>query len=149
MHFIGGGYAFPEIEKLVKEKGLENKVKFHGVVRDRKLLSDFYAASDLFFFPSMYDNAPLVVREAAAMGTPSLLLKGSTASEIISKDVNGYLTDNNIEEISALIRYLEKERKKLFETGVNARNTLVRSWEDVTGEVLDRYKAAISRNLRR
>ena len=51
------------------------------------------SAADLFLFPSMYDNAPLVVREAAMMGTPSVILKGSTASEVIVDGVNGFLAD--------------------------------------------------------
>lgn len=143
LNFIGAGYAAPELEKRVKDKGLEKTVKFHGLITDRKILSDFYAASDLFFFPSMYDNAPLVVREAAAMGTPSLLLKGSTASEVITDLDNGYLVDRNIEEISGMIKVLEKEREGLIKTGIKARNTLVRSWEDVVGEVIDRYEVAI------
>lgn len=143
INFIGWGYAARDLEKLVKAKGLEEKVKINGLITDRLLLSDYYAASDLFFFPSMYDNAPLVVREAAAMGTPSLLLRGSTASEVISDSRNGYLVDRNTEEIAGMIRALEKERDQLITTGINARNSLVRSWEDVVGEVLDRYDTAI------
>lgn len=143
MNFIGDGYAFSDLEKTIREKGLENRVKFNGLITDRGFLSDYYAASDLFFFPSMYDNAPLVVREAAAMGTPSLLLIGSTAAEVISDGENGYLVDKNPKEIANLIRLLAKERKQIVETGLNARNTLVRSWEDVVGEVIERYDSAI------
>ena len=145
INFIGAGYASGEIQKIIKTKGLESKVKFNGQITDRTLLSDFYAASDLFFFPSMYDNAPLVIREAAAMGTPSLLLKGSTASEVISDRINGYLVDRNIEEISGMIRILEKDRNEVIHTGIAAKNTLIRSWEDVVGEVIDRYEVAISK----
>lgn len=145
INFIGDGYASNELTKIVKEKGLEDKVRFNGLITDRNLLSDYFAASDIFFFPSLYDNAPLVVREAAAMGTPSLLLKGSTASEVIKDLQNGYLVDNNVEEIAGFLRTMDKEREKIYRTGINARNTLVRSWEDVVGEVLDRYDNAIKR----
>ena len=146
INFIGDGYASRELEKLVEGKGLKDKFKFHGVITERDKLSDFYAASDLFFFPSLYDNAPLVVREAAAMGTPSLLLKGSTASEVITDSYNGYLADRNVEEIADLITLLNKERKEILNVGLQARNTLVRSWENVVEEVIDRYEAAIKRN---
>lgn len=153
INFLGTGYAESAMKKIVKEKGLENKVKFHGVVTDRQKLSDFYAASDLFFFPSMYDNAPLVVREAASMGTAPLLLTGSTASEVVNDGYNGYLVESNPEEISDLIRGLERNRDNVRQTGITAKNTLVRSWEDVVGEVLDRYetlvksRAAVNKNL--
>lgn len=145
MNFIGNGYACQDLEKIIKEKGLKNKVKLNGLITDRNRLSDYYAASDLFFFPSMYDNAPLVVREAAAMGTPSLLLKGSTASEVIYDRMNGYLVDKNVEEIANIIKYLDKERNEVLQTGIKARNTLVRSWEDIVGEVLERYEVAIKK----
>ena len=143
INFIGSGYALPEMVKIVREKGLHDRVKFNGVISDRNLLSDYYAASDLFFFPSLYDNAPLVVREAAAMGTPSLLLKGSTASEVITDGSNGFLVDRDVEEISNAVRQLEKDRDRVMKAGIDARNTLVRSWEDVVGEVLDRYDTLI------
>lgn len=143
INFIGDGYATEDMAKTIISLGLESKVKMLGLVTDRQKLSDYYAASDLFFFPSMYDNAPLVVREAAAMGTPSLLLKGSTASEVVKDRYNGYLVDSNIDEIAELIKFLEKERYKLTESGINAKNTLVRSWEDVVGEVLERYETII------
>lgn len=146
INFIGDGYATNEIVKQIKDRGIENKVKLNGLITDRRKLSDYYAASDLFFFPSMYDNAPLVVREAAAMGTPALLLKGSTAAEVISDSVNGYLVDKNIEEITGMIKCLDQERDKVLHAGINARNTLVRSWEDVVEEVLDRYEVAIKKN---
>lgn len=145
INFIGDGYAIDEMGKLVKQKGLGNTVKIKGLITDRSTLSDFYAASDLFFFPSMYDNAPLVVREAAAMGTPSLLLEGSTASEVIHNGFNGFLVKKDITQITSLIDRLTTERSLLRDIGINARNTLVRSWQDVVGEVIDRYEAAINR----
>lgn len=143
INFIGDGYASQPFQKLVKEKGLSHKFIFNGLITERQSLSDYYAASDLFFFPSMYDNAPLVVREAAAMGTPSLLLKGSTAAEVISHDTNGFLVENNIEEIVKVINSLKKDRQLVLNCGLNARNSLVRSWEDVVDEVMDRYDSAI------
>ena len=148
INFIGDGYARQQLEKIIKEKNLDRQVTFHGLIIDRKILSDYYAASDLFFFPSMYDNAPLVIREAAAMGTPSILLKNSTASEVITDRFNGFLVDPNIEEISRMIEKCSEEREILLQTGLNARNSLVRSWEDVVAEVMDRYEIAIKQYKR-
>lgn len=145
MNFIGTGYALESLEKAIKEKGLTEKAKINGIITDRNFLSDYYAASDLFLFPSYYDNAPLVVREAAAMGTPSILLKNSTASEVIKENVNGFLVEKNPKEIAAMIRNLGKDRSKIQSAGTEARNTLVRSWQDVVEEVIDRYESLIKR----
>ena len=143
MNFIGTGYAFDDIEKYVKENGLSDKVKLHGVISDRKELSKYYAGSDLFLFPSFYDNAPLVVREAAAMGTPSVLLKGSTASEVITDRRNGFLTDKDPEKFAELVIWLSNNPDVLHKVAAGARESLVRSWQDVLFEVADRYQTIV------
>ncbi|MDE7412544.1 MAG: glycosyltransferase [Muribaculaceae bacterium] len=140
MNFIGTGYAFDEMKQRIYESNLKDKVKLHGVVNEREALAAYYAASDLFLFPSFYDNAPLVVREAAAMGTPSVLLKGSTAAEVISDEKNGFLVNKNPGEFSDLVKNLADDRDKLRRVAAGARESLVRSWEDVVDEVSENYK---------
>lgn len=148
MNFIGTGYAAGEMEDFIKSHGLEDKVFLRGVITDRMHLSDYFAGSDLFVFPSLYDNAPLVVRESAAMGTPSLLAEGSTASEVITDGFNGYLTGHSVATLAESIVSLSSRGDELHQTGLRARNTLVRDWNDVVGEVLDRYNVLIkSRSL--
>lgn len=148
MNFIGTGYAVDDLRKLIQEKGLQDKVTLRGLVTDRSLLSDYYAASDLFLFPSLYDNAPLVVREAAAMGTPAILIEGSTASEVVSDGKNGFLTDRSPASFATLIEAIDKDRDMLSRVASGARSTLVRSWEDVVDEVVDRYDVLI-KNFKR
>ncbi len=75
MFFIGTGYAEDEMKQLITDFEITDKVKFVGIVLDRELLKRYYAAADLFLFPSIYDNAPLVVREASALQTPAVLVK--------------------------------------------------------------------------
>lgn len=145
MNFVGTGYAADEIKQRINEHGLSEKVKFHGVIAGREELSRFYAASDLFIFPSFYDNAPLVVREAAAMGTPSILLRGSTASEVINDLKNGFLTEKDPEQFAKLIESLSADRDRLRHVAEGARSSLVRSWENVVEEVADRYKTLVSK----
>ncbi|MDE5808092.1 MAG: glycosyltransferase, partial [Muribaculaceae bacterium] len=115
---------------------------------DRETLAKYYAGSDLFLFPSFYDNAPLVVREAAAMGTPSVLLKGSTASEVVSDGKNGFLVDKDPGDFGKLITSLSADRDRIKRVADGARTTLVRSWEDVVEEVSDRYESIIRKHSR-
>lgn len=95
MYFVGNGYAAHAMKDLVSEKGLDDKVTFVGTATDREAITRYYAAADLFLFPSLYDNAPLVVREAAAMHTPAVMASGATASTILSDGENGFLVDND------------------------------------------------------
>lgn len=143
MNFIGTGYAADELRQLLADYKLDDRAVMHGVINDRNMLSDYYAASDLFVFPSFYDNAPLVVREAAAMGTPSILLLGSTASEVVSDGRNGFLVERNPRDFAQLICHLQDNRDVLRGVAEGARDSLVRSWEDVVGEVIDRYGVII------
>lgn len=148
MFFVGTGYAASEMKALVEQKGLSSKVTFTGVLTEREQIVRYYAASDLFLFPSLYDNAPLVVREAAALHTPSVMVEGSTAATILKDGRNGFLISNDLDSFEACLRNLFKDRNLVKRAGLEAACTIVRSWEDVVGEVLDRYNAIIERKTR-
>lgn len=146
MFFIGSGYAASELRKKAEELQLTSKVTFVGTVTDRERLKKYYAAADLFLFPSLYDNAPLVVREAAALHTPSLLIKGSTSAEIVRDSVNGFLSDNSVEAYAHCIGRLMQAPQLLAEAGEEASRSIARSWEDVAEEVYDRYLCLMHRS---
>ncbi|MCM1152617.1 MAG: glycosyltransferase [Muribaculum sp.] len=148
MNYIGNGYALPQLKERIQNHGLSSRVNINGVIQDRKVLARYYAASDLFLFPSMYDNAPLVLREAAAMGTPGILPFESTASEVIADGVNGFLTRPTPAAYAELIEKLYHDRNLVALAGQSARNSLVRGWEDVVEEVADRYNSLLKRHGR-
>ena len=81
MIFVGDGADRSEMEKYAKELGLEKECIFPGAIRDRELLRRYFCAADMFLFPSTFDTNGIVVREAAACGLPSVLVKGSCAAE--------------------------------------------------------------------
>lgn len=145
MVFVGRGYAKPQLQALAAELGIGDRVIFHEVIYDRELLKAIYARGDLFLFPSLYDNAPLVVREAAAFRTPAVLLKGSTAAEVIRDGENGFLSDNEVEAFSERVSSLLQDEALLDAAGAGAQASLCRSWEDVVGEVKLRYLDILSR----
>ena len=148
MFFVGTGYAADEMKALVSEKGLDGKVTFVGSVTDRDVITDYYAASDLFLFPSLYDNAPLVVREAAALHTPAVMAEGATAATILKDGENGFLVENDPDKMAELLRRLIHDPERVHRVGVQASKSIVRSWEDCVEEVLDRYNALLrSRGL--
>ncbi len=144
MYFVGTGYAAEAMKNLVAEKGLDNKTTFVGCLTDRDKIKTYYAAADLFLFPSLYDNAPLVVREAAALHTPSVMVRGATAATILKDGENGFLIDNSLEDFESKLRELIADPQRVKRVGVQASKSIVRSWEDVVGEVLDRYNTIIS-----
>lgn len=146
--FVGEGYARPELQNLVQEMGLSN-VKFTGVVRDRELIVSMLSRTHCLVFPSLYDTSPLVLREAAALGVPSLLLKGSTASEGVIDEGNGFLGEQES------VRYAEKLKAILTNpelrdrVGVGAHGTFYRTWGQVADEVAERYLDLIRQSNKR
>ncbi len=147
MFFVGTGYAASDMKKLVSEKGLEDRVTFAGVIKDREVLKQYYAAADLFLFPSLYDTDGIVVKEAAALHTPSVMLETATAASILRNDDNGFVVPDSLEAFTARIRALAGDPERVRRVGLQASRTLVRSWEDVVGEVLDRYNHIIGRKF--
>jgi len=145
MFFIGTGYAKADLKELASELGLDSKVEFVKVITDREKIKEYYAAANLFLFPSIYDNAPLVVREAGAMHTPSILIKGASSAQNITDNFNGFLIENSRESFAEKLRELINSPEKIEYAGLNASQTIARSWEDVAEEVLDRYKKLMQR----
>ena len=141
-HFfmVGTGYAVHAIRSLIRQLGLSDRVTLLGNIHDRDRLNRIYAAADLFLFPSLYDTCGLVVREAAAMHTPSILLRESTAATAITDGVNGFLTHNDPADFVQQIMYLMNRPDEIKSVGEKASKTISRSWESVIEEVALRYR---------
>lgn len=140
MIFVGKGYAKESLIALAQKLDISDRVVFHDVIYDRELLKAIYARADLFLFPSLYDNAPLVLREAAAMKTPAVLIKGSTAAEVIQNGENGFLCQADNEDFAQTIVRALSDREALARIGANAQRTLCRTWESIIDEVAQRYR---------
>lgn len=140
LFMVGTGYAVREIRHKIKELGLSHRVTLLGNILDRDRLKRIYAAADLFIFPSLYDTCGLVVREAAAMHTPSLMLAGSTAASAVQDGVDGFLSPAGKEEYARCIVSLMEQPELIAKVGTKASKTISRSWESVMDEVVLRYR---------
>ena len=70
---IGEGGLKPEIEKLVAEKGLSDKVIFYGISHE---IPKLMLAMDAFIFPSHYEGLGIAAVEAQCSGLPLFCSKG-------------------------------------------------------------------------
>ena len=77
--------------RLAKRLGVKNRIVFAG---GRKDLRKFYAASDLFVLPTIYEPFGNVCLETLASGLPIIVSKASGAAEIITEGVNGLLLED-------------------------------------------------------
>jgi len=143
MFFVGDGFDRADIEKYVKENGLEDNCIFTGAVRDREKLRTFFSMSNLFLFPSDYDTNGIVVTEAAACSCPSLLLRGSCAAEGVVNYKNGVIIDKKAKELAAVVVDVINDRDKMKEIGNNALNDIYISWDDAVSIAYKRYEEIV------
>ena len=139
----GSGKDEKEIEQYAASLNLADRVLFTGLIRERDLLRGVYLNADLLFFPSVFDNAPLVLREAAVLGVPTLATAGSNAAGAIRKNVNGFTAVDTPKDMSEEIQriFAEEDIQKI---GQCARETIPLSWEKLVPMVMERYQTVIN-----
>lgn len=144
----GTGNHEKEIRAYAKKICPESAdVLFTGGIYDRDLLSGVYSQADLFFFPSVYDTDGLVLKEAAAMKTPALATRGSSASGVIVPEVNGFVAEENARAMAKKIIEVTKDPKVLASAGEAAAKTIPVPWEKIVERVYEEY-ARIIRDYR-
>lgn len=97
--FEGQEWRIDEIKKIIKEKKLENKIKYCGFRNDIK---NIYNIINVLVLSSVqYDSFPTVVLEAMSVGIPTVAYKCGGVEEMIKNGYNGYLVEQyNIDMLS-------------------------------------------------
>ena len=139
MVFVGDGPDREEIERYAAEKGLSDVCCFTGAIHDRELLRVYFSLCELFLFPSTFDTNGIVVREAAACGAPSLLIRGSCAAEGIEDGRTGLLCEENAGSLAEAAAAALERREELREIGQHAMEELYLSWETAVDRAQTRY----------
>lgn len=159
MVFIGGGADAEEMQTKVNELGMtldvvgedgkvstisgaadaKGRVIFTGPIRDREKLRAWNTRADLFLFPSVYDTNGIVVREAAACGLASVLIRGSCAAEGITHTRNGYLIEETAQSMAVLLADACADLECVHQVGQNAMDEIYISWEQATADAYRRY----------
>ena len=137
----GEGYHSKEIMKYAISLGVGGRILFTGQVDDVKLLYGLYLLSDLLFFPSRYDNSPLVLREAAQAALPALLTEGADAASVVTDGFNGYTAPDNVEAMARKIEAILDSPEDRAKVGAAARETIPDFWPEVARLVVAAYRA--------
>ena len=93
---IGTGKLSNFLQRLVKEKGIEEKVRFYGFVSNI-CLPELFNESICFVLPSDYETFGVVYAEAIASGIPAIATKCGGPEDIINNS-NGLLIPKNDED---------------------------------------------------
>lgn len=147
----GQGPDEKEIKNTARNLELEDNLIMTGHILDSGILDVLYYLADIFLFPSIYDNAPMVVRESACMKTPSLVVSGSSSAEIIENMRNGLTCEDTNESFCAAVKnFLSLSMKERDLICTNAFDTIPMPWDGmIMDKVEERYTELIERFKRK
>ena len=143
MVFVGKGPDRELLEKQAAQLGIGGKCVFTGPVYDRETLRAWNTRADLFLFPSTFDTNGLVVREAAACGLASVLIRGSCAAEGAVDGRSAFTVEETPEALAALLGKVMGDLPRLREMGQRAMEELYLSWPDCVAMAYERYGAIL------
>ena len=143
MVFVGGGTDRDEIVDYCNKLGLEGRVFFCPAIHDRNIVRAWYCRANLFLFPSSFDTNGLVVREAAACGLASVLIRGSCAAEDVDDGKTGFLIEENSRSMAEKLETLCQCPETVKRVGLQAQSRLYISWDESVGNACRRYETVI------
>lgn len=139
------GEENPKIYKeLAISLGILDKVIFTGFVPQIK---DYYAASDIYVFPTTYEPFGITTLEAMASGLPVIISKLAGSAEIIQDGREGVLLNNprDSKEIAEKINLLINNKDLRIKMAENAYKTAQKySWEEVARKTLEVYQEVLN-----
>jgi len=139
--YRGGGRLFPNLAALAQKMGLEERVRFLGLVpeEDKPAL---YSLASLFVFPSRYEGFGLTPLEAMAWGTPVICSNATSLPEVTG---NAALLFEP-EDTEGLARLMQEvlssppKLRELSEKGLARAREF--SWSKTLSLTLEAYRAA-------
>ena len=143
MVFVGNGGDREEVIAYSEKLGLSDCVFFTAPAYDRNVIRAWYCRADLFLFPSTFDTNGLVVREAAACGLGSVLVRGSCAAEDIRDGESGFLIEENAESMARMLTALSRNPEAMRRVGKTAQDEIYISWKDAVTHAQARYEVVL------
>jgi UDP-glucose:(heptosyl)LPS alpha-1,3-glucosyltransferase len=129
---------------LALAEGVADRVVFQP--RSRQI-ERYFAAGDVFLFPSLFETYGMVIAEAMAAGLPVITSRAAGAAELIEHGENGWLTaepwDTNA--IVEGLRALATEPALRARMGGAARAAIERfTWDRVAEETMGVYREILA-----
>ncbi len=142
---VGDGAVKKDLEKMVRDFGIENDVVFTGMVNKEEIIG-LYQASDIFVFASLTETQGLVAVEAMSAGIPAVAVKASGIEDMVADGQDGILTGNSVDEFSdAVVKVVNDNdlRSRLAnQAKINSRKFTIELW---TERILKFYQNLINK----
>ncbi len=116
----GAGPLAAEVRAALAREGLEERVRYPGVVED---IRDYLALFDVLVLPSRFDGRPSVVLESLAMGVPVIASRVGALPDLILEGETGFLcAPGDVEQFASHIRWLAEHPGERSAMGRAARS---------------------------
>jgi len=145
---VGTGDFRSELENIIKNEGIEDKVMFAGRVPNEEL-PNYYAATDIFVLPSVsrLEAFGIVALEAMASCVPVIVSDIPGVRDVIVEGKHGLLTEPmNSEDLAGKIRTLIKNPDMAERMGRNGRKRVEGrfTWSKVAKEIERVYESILN-----
>ncbi|EMI19806.1 Glycosyl transferase, group 1 [Rhodopirellula maiorica SM1] len=139
---VGHDRAGGDVRQMSDRLGLQSRVTFAGFRSD---VHRYYAAGDLFLFPTSYEAFSLATIEAAASGLPVLMPDVSGAHELVGSGETGTMIGRTPDSIAETIQHYFDSPEQVRRHGKAARRLVEEqfSWDAITDKTLDVYRRLI------
>ncbi len=113
----GGGWRYGRLIDLIESLGIRDRVMFPGFV-PLDALPWWYAAAEVFVFPSLYEGFGLPPLEAMACGTPVIASNASSLPEVVG-DAGLQVDPRDVNALTSAIARVVGDRELRQELGMN------------------------------
>lgn len=122
----GDGHLRADLEQLITEYDLQEKVKITGWISSEQVREEILSARSLVL-PSFAEGLPVVIMEAMALARPVVSTYVAGIPELVQNGDNGWLVAAGDVEalVSALREVMEAEPSKLNQMGQKARRRVI------------------------
>jgi D-inositol-3-phosphate glycosyltransferase len=148
---MGEGRARPDLEKLVRELGIQARVIFCGYIPNHEL-PRYYSIADLAVFPSLADETfGVAVCEAMACGRAVISTRVGGIPELVKDGESGILVEpRNWQDLAHSISQVLRDDQQRSRLGGSALERVRQhfTWEKVADRLRKTYEAALSTEKR-
>jgi len=134
---VVGGDNKNAYAKQASDLGVSDRIVFAGASKE---VRKFYAASDLFVFPTEYESFSMATLEAVSSGLPILATKVNGTDELIKEGENGFFIQRDGKDIAAKVNYI-LDNGLVKRMSIKARESAIdHSWDNIANRTLELYR---------
>jgi glycosyltransferase involved in cell wall biosynthesis len=123
----GDGELLAELERLVAEAGLQDRIRLPGLVGD---VPGLLAAADIFCLPSSYEGLPLVLLEAMGHGLPVVAFAIDGVTDVVTDGLQARLAEpGDVDGLAAALGTLLGDAPARGAIGAAARDLVLARYD--------------------